>query len=149
MSRRIEIKPNRSLTRRGAIWFFAGISVICLGVAAVFASVGLWPILPFAGAELTLLGLALVLSLRASRRREWIHIDGERVVIERQPADGRGPLEFSRPWVRVDLEPSALRNHPSRLLLRHRERVCEVGRCLTNEERATLWTRLREILKAP
>jgi uncharacterized membrane protein len=149
MARRIEIKPNQSLTRRGAIWFFVGMSIICLGIAGAFASLGLWPVLPFAGAELALLGVALMLSLRASGRRELIHIDAERVVIERRPADKRGPAEFSRPWVRVDLQTSARRNHPSRLVLRQRERICEVGRCLTDQERATLRARLQQILKTP
>lgn len=148
MSRSIQIKPNHSLTRRGAIWFFVGISTICLSIAIACASLGLWPVLPFAGAELTVLGVALSLSLRASRRRELIHIDDERVIVEQQPDRKGRRWEFSRPWVRVDLEPSALRHHPSRLLFRERERVCEVGRCLTNEERATLSARLRDILKS-
>ena len=147
MARSIEIKPNRSLTPRGAAWFFAGLAAVCLSIAIAFASLGFWVVLPFAGAELTLLALALALSFRSAARRELIHIDGERVVVERQPGPGGGRWEFHRPWVQVDLQRAALRHYPSRLLVSQSGRVCEVGRCLTEAERTSLFARLREILK--
>ncbi len=149
MPRSIEIRPNRSLSARGAWWFFAGLATLCLAVALVFASLGLWVVLPFAGAELALLGIALALSLRASSRRELIHIERERLVVEHRPRQPGGRQEFRRPWVRIDLQRSPVRHHPTRLLLRQRSRVCEVGRCLTDQERLLLWARLREILRSP
>jgi uncharacterized membrane protein len=39
------IRPNRSLTRRQLV--FVGIATYCLGIASVFAVLGLWPVLPF------------------------------------------------------------------------------------------------------
>ena len=146
MARRIEIKPNRSLTPAAAAWFFAGLATLCLGIAVTLASMGFWLVLPFAGAELSLLGLVLFLSFRTARRRELIHIDAERVVVEQGPGRPAGRWEFRRPWVRIDLEPAPVRNHPSRLLLRQSDRVCEIGRCLTEHERTSLCARLREIL---
>lgn len=141
----IVIRPNCSLTPRAAGWFFASLATVCLGVAGAFASMGLWVVLPFAGAELTLLGVALALSFRAAGRHELIHIDAERVVVERGPSRVRR-WEFRRPWLRIALERSVNRNQPSRLLLRQSNRVCEVGRCLTDQERSSLFARLRQVL---
>ena len=146
MVRSIEIRPNRSLTRRGATWFFASLATVCLSIAIAFASLGFWVVLPFAGAELALLGLALAMSLRSAARCEVIHIDAERLVVERRPGAGSGRWEFRRPWVQVDLERPALRHYPSRLLVSQSGQVCEVGRCLTEPERTSLFARLREIL---
>ena len=147
MSRSIEIRPNRSLSPSGARWFFAAQAAGSLTVAIGFAKLGFWPVLPFAGAELCLLALALAFTLRASRRRELIHIGGESLVVERRPDSSGARVEFPRPWVRVDLQQPHLRCHPSRLLVRHRSQVCEVGRCLTDEQRQRLYARLGEILR--
>jgi uncharacterized membrane protein len=145
MTRSILIKPNCSLTPRTAAWLFASLATVCLGVAGAFASMGLWVVLPFAGAELTLLGVALALSFKAASRHELIRIDADRVIVERGPSRVRR-WEFRRPWLRIALERSATRNHPSRLLLQQSHRVCEVGRCLTEQERISLFARLRDIL---
>ena len=78
MVRSIEIRPNRSLTPRGAAWFFASLATVCLSIAVAFASLGFWVVLPVAGAELAVLALAIALSLRSATRCEVIHIDAER-----------------------------------------------------------------------
>jgi uncharacterized membrane protein len=51
-------RPNRSLshTRQRAV--FWGLAALCFGIAAVFAALGYWPVLPFAGLEIGLLAWA-------------------------------------------------------------------------------------------
>ena len=58
----IQLSPNCSLTPRGAALFFASICTVSFSIALVMAFKGLWPIFPFAGLEMLLLGLiALVI----------------------------------------------------------------------------------------
>ena len=67
---RLVIGPNASLTDRQALVFFAGMCGVCLTIAAVFAGVGLWPVLPFAGLELAALAAALWVVVQRNRYRE-------------------------------------------------------------------------------
>jgi len=46
---RFELRPNNSLTVKGAIAFYAAISTLTLCIAGGFAYAGLWVVLPFAG----------------------------------------------------------------------------------------------------
>ena len=65
---RIEISPNCSLSVRGALGFFAGLCCVSLSIGGLMAARGFWPILPFFGLEMLLLGWAL-LGLSALRSR--------------------------------------------------------------------------------
>ncbi|MGH8257804.1 MAG: DUF2244 domain-containing protein, partial [Steroidobacteraceae bacterium] len=65
----IQLSPNCSLTPRGAALFFGMVCTVSLTIATTMALEGLWPIFPFAGAEMLILGWALRLSLR---RRHYL-----------------------------------------------------------------------------
>ena len=45
----IELRPNCSLTPRGALVFFASLCVVSFGIGALFASQVFGPVLRFAG----------------------------------------------------------------------------------------------------
>ena len=77
------IRPNRSLSVRQAIQVYAVIAVTCLGIAVFYALHGYWPVLPFAGLEVLVLGVAFYLTLRRSAMREVISIDSEIVKVEK------------------------------------------------------------------
>ena len=53
---RFDLCANCSLSANQAIALFAGIAGISLAFAGVFVSMGYWPVLPFAGMELAVLG---------------------------------------------------------------------------------------------
>jgi uncharacterized membrane protein len=63
----IELKPNCSLTLRAAFLFFGFVCLTCFGIAGFMAAQGFWPVLPFAGLEMLVLGWALAISLRNRR----------------------------------------------------------------------------------
>ncbi len=60
----IQIAPNCSLRPQSAALFFASICAVSFAIAGVLALKGLWPILPFAGLEMLVLGWALKVSMR-------------------------------------------------------------------------------------
>lgn len=146
---RLVIGPNASLSVAQA-WVFMGLtSVLGLGIAGMFAFLGFWPILPFAGLELAALGLALWLALRRNRYREVVVFGGTWVRVEYGLA-GEGAkitVEWPRAWVRVRLESvRAPGQGPTRLSLNYAGRQAVIGDCLTDAERERLATRLRELL---
>lgn len=145
---RLVIGPNASLSPRQALWFMASVSVVALSIAGAFAALGFWPILPFAGLELSALAAALWVSLRRNRYRELIELDGDRVRVSFGWVE-RGAvaeLDWPRSWTRVELLPGGNRHAPNQLRLRQAGQVVRLGRCLTDEERERLAGRLKELL---
>ncbi len=60
---RIELSPRCSLSTSQALRFFAVTCLAAFTLAGLLALKGFWPILPFAGLEMVVLGIALKLSL--------------------------------------------------------------------------------------
>lgn len=143
---RIVICPNCSLSVRGALMFFSGACALSLGIGALFASVGLWPILPAAGLEMILLGWALHASLARRHQAEILTITDSDVCVELRDRSRSCQVLFQRHWAQVKLLCPASRLHPSRLTIESHGRRCEVGGFLTEEERRGLALRLRRLI---
>ena len=143
---RIEICPNCSLTLRGARLFFAGACIVPFGVAGFLMLRGFWPVLPFAGLEMALLGWALNVSLERRFHRQTITVTDANVSVD---TCGRSRCEhvvFPRHWAQVKLRRPAARLHPSRLTIESHGHQCELGSFLTEEERRGLALRLQRVI---
>jgi uncharacterized membrane protein len=143
---RIEICPNCSLSARAARWFFAAACVLPCGAGAVLALKGFWPVLPFAGLEMALLGWALKVSLERRFHRQSITVTEAEVQIELCVRERCARLVFPRHWAQVKLRRPAARHHPSRLTIESHGRQCELGSFLTEEERRGLALRLQRLI---
>ena len=143
---RIEICPNCSLSVRGAQVFFAGACVLPCGVAAFLALRGFWPILPFTGLEMALLGWALKLSLERRFHRQTITVTDADVSIESRVRKHCSRIVFPRHWAQVKLRRPAVGQLPSRLTIESHGRQCELGSFLTEEERRGLALRLQRLI---
>lgn len=143
-SQRFLIRPNSSLSWQGNKLFFLLILAVSFAIAAAFSWMGLWLVLPFAGLEMLVLGLALYHCATRASTWELISIEAEQVKV----VVGRRQIEkqcaFDRCWTQVVLEPAACKGHPSRLLLRARGWEVEVGAQLVEEERQQLAGALKE-----
>ncbi|HEX4895968.1 MAG TPA: DUF2244 domain-containing protein [Solimonas sp.] len=148
MDTRLVIGPNASLSRRQAWGVMVLAAMSGLGIAIGFAVLGFWPILPFAGLELAALGAGLYVSVRGNAYREVLCFEQDRLRIEiGMLGQGiRSSICWSRSWTRVALERGARRHDPLRLLLRSAGQEVEIGRCLTDEEKARLKARLQTLL---
>jgi uncharacterized membrane protein len=143
---RFILRPNASLSERQARLFLAAAAGVMGGIAAGFAGLGLWMVLPFSGAEWLLLAICLKASFRAGSLQEVIHIDDRSVVVERGHGRPEHTHRFQRAWIALEMAPSPIPGHPSRLFLRlHGQRV-EVGRFLAESERDALARELRQVL---
>jgi uncharacterized membrane protein len=138
----IQLSPNCSLTPRGATLFFTSICLVSFSIALVMALKGLWPIFPFAGAEMLLLGWALRASLRRRHYSQTITVTDERVAVDTRWRERREQVVFPRHWAQVKLRRADTHLHPSRLTIESHGRSYEVGSFLTEEERRALAARL-------
>ncbi len=143
---RIEIAPNCSLSVKGALLFFGGTCFGSLGVAGTMASLGLWPVLPFAGLEMVLLAWALKVSLARRRNSQTITICDRDILVESRTGSRCVQVVFPRHWAQVKLRHPASRLSPSRLVIESHGRQCEVGDFLTEEERRGLAARLSRMI---
>jgi uncharacterized membrane protein len=143
---RIVICPNCSLTLRGAALFFAGLCLFCFTLAGLLALRGMWPILPFCGLEMLLVGWALHASLARRYRAEIITLTESDVSVESRDRANCLRIVFPRHWAQVKLRRPASRLHPSRLTIESHGRQCELGSFLTEEERCGLALRLQRLI---
>src|ERR1700733_8557738 len=131
----IVIAPHCSLSVRGAVIFFLVACVPCFGIAGVLTFLGFWPVLPFAGLEMLILGVALRLSLARRNHRQTIVVSDADVAVQSTIGKISSEVVFPRHWARVKLRRSTSRLHPSRLVIESHGRQCAVGDFLTEEER--------------
>jgi uncharacterized membrane protein len=142
----LTISANDSLSTTGTWLFFGSIFAGTIVISGGWAALGYWPVLPFAGLELAVLGLALYVCRARAAYRELLTISPEAVTLERGRDERREQLEWPRAWVRARLEPVSARRGRSRLLLCAAGRETEIAQMLTEAERRSLHSRLRELL---
>jgi uncharacterized membrane protein len=142
----IVIAPNCSLSVRGAVLFFLTACAPCFGIAGVLTFLGFWPVLPFAGLEMLLLGAALRISLARRHHRQTIVISEAEVAVQSDIGRIHSEVVFPRHWAQVKLRRSTSRLHPSRLVIESHGRQCAVGDFLTEEERCGLARKLSGLI---
>jgi uncharacterized membrane protein len=143
---RIEICPNCSLSVRGARLFFAGACIVPFGVSGILALKGFWPVLPFAGLEMALLGWAMSVCLERRFHSQTITVTDASVSVDTRARTRCEHVEFPRHWAQVKLRRPAAQQHPSRLTIESHGRQCELGSFLTEEERRGLALRLQRLI---
>ena len=140
-----DLAPHCSLSERGARLFFASVCVPTFGIAGAATALGYWPVLPFAGAEMVLLGWALKTNMARRFEREHIEISETEVIVE-YTFTKRAPrrVVFPRHWTAVKIRRP--NSPPSSLVIESHGRGHEVGKFLTEEERRHLAAELKLLI---
>lgn len=141
------IRPNQSLSWRAAVQVYTAISLCCAGIALAFALHGLWTVLPFAGFEIVVLGLAFYLTLSRSQVREVVSLTVDAVSVEKGRHVPQQRWECPRAWARVTLERPRIAWYPSRLSIAFQGQQVEIGRFLNEEERCALALELQQAIR--
>jgi len=140
------IRPNQSLSWRGAVRIYAVISLCCLGIGVLFAVYGYWPVLPFAGLEVVILGIAFYRCLLHGQLREVVTVSGEVVSVVKGRRLPQERWECPRAWARILLEHAPIAWYPRRLMVAFQGRRVEVGQFLNEEERGVLADELQQVI---
>jgi uncharacterized membrane protein len=140
------IRPNQSLSWRDAVRIYVAISACCLGIGVLFAVYGYWPVLPFAGLEVIVLGIAFYRCLMRSQLREVVTVSGEVVSVEKGRHQPQKRWECPRAWARVVLEHAPIAWYPRRLMVAFQGRRVEIGEFLNEEERGVLADELQQLI---
>lgn len=143
---RIVVRPNRSLTRRQLQLVFLVIAGICLSIASVFAVLGMWPVLPFAGAEVIAVGIGFYLSAVSGRETEVVSVNSDEVAVEKVRSRLTQRWVTQRAWAQIRLLPPRIRWYPTRLVIRSHGKQVELGAFLNEDERRQLAGTLRDVI---
>jgi uncharacterized membrane protein len=131
------------LSRRDCGIVFGSLAVFSLIVAVVFAALGAWLILPFAGLEAMALYLAFDWVVRHSDDSESLAIRGDAVMLAVRENASTRHYEFNRVWVKLVVERRAHSTQSVRLALRSHGKEVEVGRYLDDGGRQRLARELK------
>ena len=146
---RIMIRPNRSLSREGMVVAFVLVTAVVMTIAIVFAFMGAWMVLPFAGMEALLFGGIFYWFYRHYDDCEYVLIEDNRVRILRRQGSVQTDYEFERSWLRVTLEDNDRRGRPQRAFLSSHGRRIEIARDLNQEDKIEFVEHLRSVLISP
>ena len=144
---RFLLRPNCSLSWRDALRFYIGMVIVTFGIAIAFAVQGAWLILPFAGLEMLVLGMALyVVSCRGT---SWqaISIDQDSIDIIDHGFRHEQQQSFQRAWAKVVFKRALIKGHPSRLFIRSHGRAVEIGGYLNESEKKHLAHQLNRAMR--
>ncbi|MBS0337082.1 MAG: DUF2244 domain-containing protein [Proteobacteria bacterium] len=138
------LKRNCSISPAGLMWAYGAIAAVTLGVAAAFAVLGAWMVLPFAGIEVVALGIAFAMNGRHAADYERIQLAGGRLLVEVCESDSVRRHEFNPARASVMV---AGAGHGMRIMLESPGRSLEIGRHLHERARLELAGELNRRLR--
>lgn len=142
----VVISGNNSLNARDGWFFYGSLLAFTVLIAGGWAALGYWPVLPFAGLELTMLGVALFVVGRRADYHELLMISPDEVRLERGRRREREVLSWPSAWARVELVPGLGGRRASQLFIAAAGKRTEIARMLPEDERRALHERLRELI---
>lgn len=137
------MRRNCSLAPRQVLQAYLLVCAVSLTIALMFAWSGATPVLWFAGVELTVLGLALLLYARHAADHETITLKNSTMSVEHHCGSRVDRAEFRAEWVRVE----PLVGQGSLLELSGAGQKTLVGRYVRPEWRQSLAAELRQALR--
>jgi uncharacterized membrane protein len=135
------------MTARQAVVFVICFAVLSLTIALSLFSLGLWLVLPFAGLEILLVGIAIGYSIRRSEGCERITVTDTNVSVLKTDFGRTRNYSFQRYWTQVRLETEQSRLRPKRLLVGSHGRFIEIGREFVDGDRESFAARLTEAIR--
>ncbi|MEO0574053.1 MAG: DUF2244 domain-containing protein [Pseudomonadota bacterium] len=144
-----ELTPNCALSAQQAVMFFSGVASVSLLIAFAFVLMGYWPILPFAGLELALLGWALKRNWDRGQTSEYVEIDAQDITLTRCDAAGDvvQTIRLPTPWTQVALIRDRRGVAGSELAFGQKGKWWVFGRFLVQQEKQALRRRITEVLR--
>jgi uncharacterized membrane protein len=96
------MKRNCSVSPRQFVWFYISLALFSSAIALSLVMRGAWPVLPFTGIEVLVVGIAFVIHARHAVDYERIRLFPNRLVIEQMCAERLTRFEFNPRWVRIE-----------------------------------------------
>jgi uncharacterized membrane protein len=140
------LRPSPPMSPRVLLRILAAVAAVNFAFALFFLLHGAWPMLPFMGLDIVLLGWAFRASTIAARREERVTLTpSELSVARRFPRKPVRQWTFNPYWVRVEMDDPP--EHASQLTLWSHGKFLAIGQFLAPEERAKFAKNLKSALR--
>ena len=136
------LKRNCALSPRQLALFYASLVAVSFLIGIGFALMGAWLVLPFAGAEMVALGVALLHYGRHVGDRDVVVLEREALRVELVRAGVVYTQRFDPYWVRVEVDGTPA----LAVWLREGWRVLRLGRFVSDDQRAVFAKELQGAL---
>jgi uncharacterized membrane protein len=137
-------QPNRSASWRLNKLIIAALALWISVIAAAFAAVGLWPIIPFAGLEIGAVGAALYYVCWKLQQRHVLRFCEDRLVLEKGCYYPRLTWRFTRAAVSLSVEVQPHPWDPLKIFLCSRDEQIPLGNFLNKDDSKKLLALLKE-----
>jgi uncharacterized membrane protein len=143
----IVVCPNMSGQWQTTKLFLWLISSLVLFIATIFALLGLWVILPFAGIEIIALVSLMYWVTHQCRRKQVITLSDNRIFVEAGYTSPGSSWESELFFTRLFVDKPPYRDgKPVKVFLRGRQQQLEIGEFLNEEDKQKLITELRSVI---
>ena len=139
-------RGNFSLDAGGLIGLLLALTVVTIGLAALLAWQGYWPVLLIAVIQVVLVVWVLVRAWERCWVAEWIDVGRDHIEVTHQRHKASRQSVLQTAWAVVELKQPRVAWYGPHVVLRSRSKALEVGRFLTQEERGQLARDLREAI---
>jgi len=143
---RIRIRPNRSLSPKAILPLFCAAAAVLVTIGIGFTLLGAWPVLPFAGLEIVMIGAVLRWMHRHHDDYELVIVAGDRVRVIRRSGQQEREAEFNRHWARVSMTPPGSARHSMQVRVGSHGRYVEIGAAVREEDRRRLADEIKSAL---
>ncbi len=142
----LEIRPNGSSNRRALLICIFTLVLLtgCIGI--IFAYLGAWLVLPFAGLEALLLLVGTGIATLRSRRVEVLAISNDYIHLTVWKSHHANVQSFAKHWTQVKFVPGRTRHEPYILLLSNQGKVHQIGCDLPESVKRNLYLQLSNCL---
>jgi uncharacterized membrane protein len=139
------LRPNPPMRPVALLVILAIVMLMNIGFGALFVLRDAWPVTPFMGLDVALLGWAFHASRVAARAYEHVVLTASKLCVNHQPARGAKRETVLNPyWVSVQLEQPE--DMPRKLILRSHGKSVQVGSFLGPRERRSFADALKAAL---
>lgn len=138
------VRPNRSASWRLNKLIIVVFSIWIGLIAGVFAAIGLWPILPFAGLEISALASALYFVCWKLQQRHVLRFRDNGLTLEKGFYYPRFTWRFARDAVSLSVEVQPHPWDPLKIFLCSREEHIPLGNFLNKDDSKKLLALLKE-----
>lgn len=140
------VSPNLSMSWRANMVLAGAIAIICLGTGLLWAWLGFWVVLPFAGAEVIFVTLCLYLTVRKLTVKEVITISSDEIRVEWGRTGPVQSIKLPRHWTKLIYRCSDSPMEVGELTVRAYGKSYALGSALGRQEKHQLYTELNKLI---
>lgn len=135
-------KRNCSLSPKQLMQWYLSLCLITLTIASGFLFAGFWIVLPFAGIELLLVGIAFVVYARHAADYEKIELQPNQLLLVIAEGSKVTQLEWSPQWAKLSYNGK----YKAPLLFSYKGQKVKIGKFIAEKDKSALHRELKAAL---